>query len=68
MNFTQTLLIALIPSVLTGIISYLVFYQQLMSFKRKTMAERAAKHFLKHKCKLPHNSAGAFRVSKKMYC
>lgn len=49
MNFSQVLLIAAIPSVITGIISYLVFHQQLMSYKRETMAERTAKHFLKHK-------------------
>jgi hypothetical protein len=49
LSFVQVLLIAAIPSVITGIISYLLFYQQLMAFKRDTMAERAAKHFLKHK-------------------
>lgn len=49
MSFTEVLLIAAIPSVITGIISYLVFHQQLVSYKRETMAERAAEHFLKHK-------------------
>lgn len=49
MTFTETFLIALIPSVLSTVVSYLVFYQQSLSFKRETMAERAARHFLKHK-------------------
>jgi 5-bromo-4-chloroindolyl phosphate hydrolysis protein len=48
-TFIQVLLIAAIPSLITGIIAYLVFHQQLMAYKRDTMAERAAKHFLKHK-------------------
>lgn len=48
-NFFQVLLIAAIPSIVTAIISYLVFRQQLTSFKRETMAERAARHYLKHK-------------------
>ena len=45
MTFVETLLIALIPA----LISYLVFHQQLISYKRETMVERAANHFLKHK-------------------
>ncbi len=53
MTFTETLLIALIPSVITAIItafiSLLIFRLQLTSYKRETMAERAAKHFLEHK-------------------
>ena len=49
MTFIQVLLIAVIPSVLSAVISYLVFQQQLMAYKRDTMAERTAKHFLKHK-------------------
>ena len=49
LTFIQVLLIAAIPSVITGIISYLVFHQQLMAYKRDTMAERTAKHFLNHK-------------------
>ncbi len=48
-TFIQIMLIAAIPSVITGFISYLVFHQQLMAYKRDTMAERTAKHFLKHK-------------------
>ena len=48
-TFIQVLLIALIPSLIAGIISYLVFHQQLIAYKRDTMAERTAKHFLKHK-------------------
>ena len=48
-TFIQVLLIAVIPTVITGIISYLIFHQQIISFKRETMAERAAKHFLKNK-------------------
>src|SRR2546421_7564674 len=49
MSFIETLLIALIPSVVSAVISYLIFHQQLVSYKRETMVERAAKHFLKHK-------------------
>jgi 5-bromo-4-chloroindolyl phosphate hydrolysis protein len=49
LTFIQVLLIAAIPSVIAGVISYLVFHQQLMAYKRDTMAERTAKHFLKHK-------------------
>lgn len=49
MTFTETLLIALITSIIAGIIPCLIFYQQLISYKRETMAERAAKHFLEHK-------------------
>lgn len=49
MTFIETLFIALIPSVITGILSYLAFHHQLMSYKRETMAETTAKHFLKHK-------------------
>lgn len=49
MTFTETLLIALLTSIITGIIPCLIFYQQLVSYKRETMAERAARHFLKHK-------------------
>jgi len=49
MTFIETLLIALIPSVISAVISYLIFHQQLVSYKRETMVERAAKHFLKHK-------------------
>jgi hypothetical protein len=49
MTFIETLLVALIPSFISSVISYLIFHQQLVSYKRDTMAERAAKHFLKHK-------------------
>ena len=49
MTFIQTLLIALIPALIAAVISYLIFHQQLVSYKRETMAERAAIHFLKHK-------------------
>jgi len=48
-TFIQVLLIAAIPSFIAGIISYLVFHQQLIAYKRDTMTERAAKHFLEHK-------------------
>lgn len=49
LNFLQVLLIATIPAIISAIISYLLFHQQLLAYKRETMAERAAKHFLKHK-------------------
>ena len=48
-TFIQILLIALIPSVITGLASYLVFHLRFLAFKRDTMAERTAKHYLKHK-------------------
>ena len=48
-SFFETLLIAAIPSLIAAVISYLLLHQQLISYKRETMAERAAIHFLKHK-------------------
>jgi hypothetical protein len=49
LSFIQVLLIAFIPSLVTGFGSYLVFHQRLMTYKRRTMVERTAKHFLKRK-------------------
>lgn len=46
MTFIETLLIDVIPALVAAIISYLLFHQQLVSFKRETMAERTALHFL----------------------
>ncbi|MBK7566192.1 MAG: hypothetical protein IPI31_00040 [Bacteroidetes bacterium] len=49
LTFLQVLLIALIPAAITGVISYLALRHKLSVYKRDTMAERTAKHFLKHK-------------------
>jgi 5-bromo-4-chloroindolyl phosphate hydrolysis protein len=49
MTFIETLLIASIPSTISAVISYRIFRQQMVSYKRETMAERTAQHFLEHK-------------------
>jgi len=49
MNFIETLLIAAIPSLVTGIIVYLTNNHQIAKYKADSMAERSARHFLEHK-------------------
>jgi len=49
LNFWQIILIALIPAIITAIISYLLSSYEIKRYKADSMAERSAKHFLKHK-------------------
>lgn len=49
MSFWGTLLIATIPAVLTGIISYLLSAKQREKSNAELMVIKSAKHFLQHK-------------------
>ena len=48
-NFWQTLAIASIPAVLTATVAYFRNLIDIQKYKADSMAERTAKHFLKHK-------------------
>lgn len=49
MNFWQTLAIAMIPAIMAAVITYLRNQVDIQKYKADSMAERTAKHFLKHK-------------------
>ena len=49
MTFWQTILIATIPAILTGLISYILGARQREQSKAELMVINSAKHFLKHK-------------------
>ncbi len=49
MNFWETLLIATIPAIITGVISYILGARQREKSKAELMVIRSAKHFLEHK-------------------
>lgn len=49
LNFWQIVFIAFIPAILTAVVTYLINAHQIRKYKADSMAERSAKHFLKHK-------------------
>lgn len=49
MNFWGTLLIATIPAIVTGLISYILSAKQREKSKAELMVIKSARHFLKHK-------------------
>ena len=49
MDFWETLAIAFIPALLTGIIAYAKNRVDILKYKADSMAERSAKYFLRHK-------------------
>jgi 5-bromo-4-chloroindolyl phosphate hydrolysis protein len=49
LNFWQTLAIASIPAVIASLVTYFRNLVDIQKYKADSMAERTAKHFLKHK-------------------
>jgi len=49
MSFWQVILIATIPAIITGLISYILGAKQRAQSKAELMVIKSAKHFLKHK-------------------
>ncbi|MRT17567.1 hypothetical protein F3C99_11435 [Vitellibacter sp. q18] len=49
MNFWETLLIAFIPAILTGVLAYVGYRLDYLKYRSESMAERSARKYLKHK-------------------
>ena len=49
LDFWQIFFIALIPAIITGLISYFLNVHDIKKYKADSMAERSVRHFLKHK-------------------
>ena len=49
MTFVETLLIAAIPAIIAGLLSYILGARQREKSKAELMVIRSAKHFLEHK-------------------